>query len=116
MVYEQSSQYDKAVNMYEQALALEPTSAEIHSHLGKLHARQNRFPKAVEHFQKALQKKPSVPEPHLNLADLYLKKFNDKKEALYHLKTWIRKAPEDKRADRVRKMIDKIQRETGAME
>lgn len=113
IVYEQSAQYDKAVSMYEQALTLEPDSSEIHSNLGKLYARQNRYQKAIEHFQKALESKPSASELHLNLADLYLKKLNDKQRALYHLKTWIKKTPKDKRADKVRKMIDQIERETG---
>ena len=116
IVYERSAQYDKAVSVYEKALTLEPGSSEIHSHLGKLYVRQNRNQKAIEHFQKALENKPSVSEPHLNLADLYLKEVNDKQKALYHLKTWIRKAPKDKRAARVKEMIDQIQRETGAME
>ena len=114
ILYEQSIQYDKAISMYEQALTLEPDSSEIHSNLGKLYARQNGYQKAIDHFQKALKSKPSVSEPHLNLADLYLEKFNDKQKALYHLKTWIRKAPKDKRADKIRKMIDQIERETGS--
>jgi tetratricopeptide (TPR) repeat protein len=111
VVYEKSAQYDKAVSMYEQALALDPGSSEINSHLGKLYARQNRYQKAIEHLQKAVENKPSASEPHLNLADLYLKKLNDKQKALYHLKIWIKKAPRDKRADKVRKMIDQIEAE-----
>jgi tetratricopeptide (TPR) repeat protein len=110
-VYDQSAEFDKAVKMYEQVLVLEPGSSEIHSRLGKLHARQSRYQQAINHFQKALDSKPSYSEHHLNLADLYLNKLNDKQTALDHLKMWMRKAPGDKRADRVRKMIGQIEAE-----
>ena len=113
ILYEQTAQYDKAVSMYEQALSLEPGSADVHNNLGTLHARQNRHQQAIDHFQKALDSKPSLSEPHLNLANLYLKQLNDKQKALYHLRTWLAQAPQDKRAAKVRKTIEQLERGTG---
>ncbi len=110
IVYNQMKQYDKAVIMYERALILEPASSEIHINLGKLHAQRNRHQQAIDHFQKALDSKPSSPEPHLNLADIYLKQLNDKQKALYHLRAWLAQAPEDKRAAKIRKTIEQIER------
>jgi tetratricopeptide (TPR) repeat protein len=96
--------------MYERALILEPASSEIHNNLGKLHARQKHYQQAIEHFQKALENKPSLSESHLNLADIYLKQLNDKQKALYHLRTWLAQAPQDKRAAKIRKTIERIER------
>ena len=112
-VYKQMKQYDEAVIMYERALILEPASSEIHNNLGKLHARQNRYQQAIEHFQKALDSKPPSPEPHLNLADIYLKQLKDKQKAIYHLRAWLAQASQDKRAAKIRKTIDQLERGAG---
>ena len=73
--------------------------------------RQNLYQQAILHFTKAVELKPSLSEPHLNLANLYLEKLNDDQKALYHFKTWLRKAPRDRRAEGIRQKIEQIERE-----
>ena len=109
-IYAQTAQYDKAVRMFEHALKLDPRAAQAHNNLGRVHALQGRHQQAIDHFQKALELRPSLPDPHLDLANLYLEQLNDEQKALYHLKTWLRKSPRDRRAEGIRKKIDQIER------
>ncbi len=112
-VYTQLGQPDRSIQLLEQARRKNPFVPFVQKKLAIEYERTAQYDKAIKIYGNVLKLEPDSLDPHLNLANIYLKQLNDKQKALYHLKVWIRKAPEDKRADTVRKMIDQIEAETG---
>jgi tetratricopeptide (TPR) repeat protein len=58
---------DESRHALEKALQLNPSSADVHNHLGDLAMRQSQFLKAVEHFQDALKLVPNDRAIQANL-------------------------------------------------
>ena len=59
--------YDKAIDLYNQATKNDPTNVEYQSNLGSLHYRQGDYEQAREHYQKAVQIDPRDYFSHLYL-------------------------------------------------
>jgi tetratricopeptide (TPR) repeat protein len=56
----------EAIDCYRRALALDPTLADGHYHLGNLYLDQKRFSEAVACFDQALKARPEFPEAFFN--------------------------------------------------
>ncbi len=111
-VFEKTAQYDQAIKQYKEAINLQSASPEAHAGLARVYTQQKRYQQAIMHYQKAIEIDPDFLDPHLNLAQLYLTQLQDKQKALYHLKRWLAKASQDSRAEKIRKIIDRIERES----
>ena len=111
--FEKTAQYDQAIARYKHAINLHPASPEAYTGLGRVYQQQNLYQQAIVHYQKAIEIDSGALAPHLNLAQLYLEQFKDKQKALYYLRLWLAKTPQDDRAGRVRNMVDQIERENG---
>jgi 4-amino-4-deoxy-L-arabinose transferase-like glycosyltransferase len=67
IVLAQEGRLPEATARFEQAVAMEPNSAEIHLNLGMTYAVQNRFAEAVEHYRAALVLEPGLLHVNYNL-------------------------------------------------
>ena len=63
---------DEAIAHFEQALKIDPGSAEAHYALGDILAHRRRFDEAVAHFEQALKTKADFAEAHVGLAAVLL--------------------------------------------
>lgn len=63
--------FQEALNLCEQALALDPEAGHIYPLLGKALLGMKRLPEAVEAFEKAVQLNPEDATIHTNLGSLY---------------------------------------------
>src|SRR5207237_320844 len=66
--YYQGGQYEKAIERYKQALALNPKNGAAHYVLGMAYGRQHRFKDASDEFEKAVNIDPNNPEARYLLA------------------------------------------------
>lgn len=67
---------DEGAAHYEQALRLNPRSAETHNALGALLFRQGRLEDAIKRYAEAIRIDPSYPEPHTNMGAALATKGN----------------------------------------
>lgn len=68
----QEGKTDEAIQAFEKAVALEPSSATIHYNLGAAYERKDNPEKARVHFQEAVKLKPDFGEAYLALGNGYL--------------------------------------------
>jgi len=56
--YHKARMYDKSVETYQKAIALNSTEADLHNNLGSVYADMNKIPEAQQEFEKAAQLDP----------------------------------------------------------
>jgi tetratricopeptide (TPR) repeat protein len=64
-------QFERATQLYEQAIQLDPRSAQAHSNLGLALYMSNKYPHAITEFQKALELDPHLDHTRVLLALSY---------------------------------------------
>jgi tetratricopeptide (TPR) repeat protein len=69
--HEEDQAWTEALETYRQALALDPTNAQIHNSLGIVYEKLGQIEQAVHHYQSALQLAPDAAYVHYNLGTLY---------------------------------------------
>jgi tetratricopeptide (TPR) repeat protein len=75
--------YDSAIELYTQALRVEPNSAQLHYNLALAYSVSNIYDSAKEHYQAAVKLRPDYADAHNNLAiSLYM--LGEYKLALKH--------------------------------
>ncbi len=109
-VYSGLNQHEKAIKVLKTLLSKNPFLPDTVFRLGNVFEKTTRYDQAIGYYQKALEIDPGFLDPHLNLARLYLEELKDKQKSLYHLKRWLANAPQDSRAEKIRKTIDHIER------
>ena len=65
---------DAAVSEFQQALQLEPDSAEVHYNLGNALAKEGQTDAAISQFLESIRLKPAYPDAHNNLGNLLVQK------------------------------------------
>lgn len=100
IAYFNARQPQKATEMFEKVLELDPDNVWGHINLGVGRARQNNAAEAIAHFQRAIQLQPEAFEAHLNLGLLYSEEGEFDK-ALASLQTALRLAPAEADTERV---------------
>jgi lipoprotein NlpI len=79
VLYDNRGLYDKAVEEYEKAIAVNAAFAESHNNLGVLYDNRGLYDKAIEEYEKAIAVNPAFAEAHNNLGVLYDNRgFHDK--------------------------------------
>lgn len=86
--------YEKAVELYQQVIALVPKAPNTHLALGKAYLHLKKYPLAIASFQKALSEDPELAEAHFSLAVAY-SETGKLKEAVAQLETYLQKVPKD---------------------
>ena len=72
--YVKDKQYDRAIETYKKALAIEPKFAEADYNLGSVYEKQKKYDLAVEHYQKAIANRKDFQEARYKLAEVYNQK------------------------------------------
>jgi tetratricopeptide (TPR) repeat protein len=69
--YQENLAYEKALESYQRAAALEPDRAVVHLRIGLVLSKLGRWPDAVTAFLEAIRLDPQQSEAHLNLGFVY---------------------------------------------
>lgn len=96
LIYEQKSDYEKALDHYAEARALDPDFLDVPQNLGELFVRRGMKAEAVEYFQAAVNEAPQDPSRRLDLASAH-EKLGDLEKAAAETQKAIDLAPEDVR-------------------
>ncbi len=89
----QAGKLEAAVGYFEQALRLQPDSAEAHNDLGDALWQQGKMPEAIRHFEQALRIKPQYAEAHGNLGNALAQLGRDQ-EAIRHFEQALQINPD----------------------
>lgn len=92
VAYHQKGMYDKAVEMYKEAVLLEIEDPSIvYKNLGQVYEMTEDTVSAIRSYEEAIKLDPNYAEPHFNLSILYLNQNNEDKaneEIKLGLKIW----------------------------
>jgi tetratricopeptide (TPR) repeat protein len=106
--------YQKAVEHYLKAIALDPGYVEVYNNLGTAYLQMNDFKNAVKYWKITLMFDPNDLDLYINLALAYHEKLKDYGKAMEYYEKFIEVAPQnDKRILLVRERIDMIKKERG---
>lgn len=95
--YFKKGEYQKAIEEFEKAIALQPDFAPAYNRLGMAYAILKDFERAEENFQKVIELAPDVDQGYLNLGLLYELK-GERERAISYLKKALSLNPENKKA------------------
>jgi tetratricopeptide (TPR) repeat protein len=84
---------DEAIEHYEEALRLDPDSAEVCNNLANALAQSLRLDEAIQHYQRALRLRPDFAQTHSNLATILAAKGRTD-EAIEHYQQALRLEPD----------------------
>jgi len=88
----EAGQTQGAILEYQNALKLEPESAEVHERIGDLHRAQSRFAEALEWYRQAARLDPTRVSAAMNEARLLV--FSDPQRAAELVETALRERPD----------------------
>lgn len=95
--YFKKGEYEKAIEEFEKAIALQPDFAPAYNRLGMAYAILKDFEKAEKNFQKVIELASEVDQGYLNLGLLYELK-GDRERAISYFKKALSLNPENKKA------------------
>jgi Tfp pilus assembly protein PilF len=98
---------DEAVRALNQAIRLEPTSANAYYFLGTTYYTGGQFPKAEENLKRALQIERGMGKAELILANVYLKQ-QKREQAIACLDDYLKNNPKAADRDQVQQTRDKV--------
>ena len=88
----------------------DPFRAEKNIEIGEYYLKKKNYDAAIERFKEAIRYKPNFARPHFLLGEAYEKK-GDKAEAVNYYQKYLEILPAAEDAAKVRKRIEKLQRE-----
>ena len=106
--YYKKGNTEKAVAEFKTAIMLNPKLEEAHNSLGIIYSSQELNEDAFREFTIAVQLKPEYANAQKNLGIMYLNYKNDIKNASIHLKESIKLDPNQKRAEEIKKLVEKL--------
>ena len=110
LAYHNKEEYDKAINCYLKAIKSFPSYASCYTNLGLAYEMINRWEKAADAYKKSIQYDPKNSAPYVRLGNIYYE-LHMKKDAVDILKQLLNNLDEGEEAERVKKLINKIEAE-----
>jgi tetratricopeptide (TPR) repeat protein len=107
LAYLGKKEYDKAVENFQEALALVPDFTAAYNGLGQSYEGLNKTREAKRAYSKAIEFAPQFAEGHLNLGILQLK-TGEKKEAINSFREVIRLAPDSDLAEEAKLYLKRL--------
>jgi len=92
-IYFENGRYEEAEESFQRFLKIYPYAPEVHGLLAIVYAAQKKFDKAVTELEWEIRINPRHTLAHLNLGQIYWYEFQDRRKALFHLKTALRLDP-----------------------
>ncbi|MCK4620800.1 MAG: tetratricopeptide repeat protein [Desulfuromonadales bacterium] len=86
--------FEKAMNHFDKALAIDPYDAKVYCNIGSAFVLQEEFEPAIKPFSKALQIDPNLAKAHYNLG-FALESLERLEEAIDHYSVALEITPED---------------------
>ncbi len=75
---------EKAIDLYKQAIQLDPNRAQAFFQLGMLFMKQKKYPDAIKNFENVIKLNPELPNTYFNLGYIYaMSKNYTKAEEMY---------------------------------
>ncbi len=71
--YLSKEKYDKAIESYEKAIAINPKKDETYYNMGNAYVEQGEYDKAIESYEKAIEINPKDDESYCNMGIAYVK-------------------------------------------
>ena len=93
---------------YEEALELLPAYWQARLNLGQLLVRLEDFEEAERALSEVVRQRPQLPDSHLELGRLYAGPLADPGRARAHYNAFLRHAPDDSRAEDVRRRLAEL--------
>lgn len=107
-LYFDTEQFDRAVEVYSQALNLDPKNADVRTDRGIMFRRQGEFDKAIADFRQAAQDDPGHANSRYNLGIVLLHDKGDIKGAVAAWEDFLRVDPSGPRGENIRNQIGKL--------
>ncbi|MBL7190987.1 tetratricopeptide repeat protein [bacterium] len=80
LLYAQRGEYDKALNMFEQALSAGIKTEHVYTNIGNVYLSLKDYQKAADYYQKALDQKPSLQSVYQEMLKKAADEFRDDEE------------------------------------
>ncbi|MGD2116111.1 MAG: tetratricopeptide repeat protein, partial [Acidobacteriota bacterium] len=93
---------------YERALELAPDYWQARLNLGRLLRREGEARRAAETLEELVVRMPGLAEAHLELGHLYADSLGEPGRARAHYNAFLRRAPDDPRAEDVRRRLAEL--------
>ncbi|MCL5124048.1 MAG: tetratricopeptide repeat protein [Deltaproteobacteria bacterium] len=106
--------YEKSVNIYQNALKIDPTNPEIATDMGVAYRRLGKTDESIKFFRKALEIDPNQALAMFNLGMVLRDDKKDLQGALKVWKTFLEKAPESPHAVMIRPWVRQLEEKLGA--
>ena len=90
---------EEALHLLDQAGLRDPSSGEVHFHIGMIHFRHQRFAEAVQEFQQVLKREPDAKWILFNIGMAY-NRMGDQQKSKEALEAFLRDAPADMKQER----------------
>ncbi len=87
--------YDKAIEYYLKALALDPSYVEVYNNLAAVYLQMNDFENAVKYWKITLMFSPDELDLYINTALALEEKLKKYKEAIYYYEGFLENAPKN---------------------
>src|SRR5262249_24157615 len=100
--------YDDAINMYKNALAIRPDALNVRTDMGTAMFYLNRYDDAIATFQEVLKTDPNNAQALFNLGVAILYGKNDPKRALEYWQKLVETNPNHPQAEFVKQQIQKL--------
>jgi cytochrome c-type biogenesis protein CcmH/NrfG len=107
-LYFDSKQYQKAIDLYLRALAIDPKNPDVHTDLGIMYRAVKEYDKAIAQFREAARLDPTHRNSRFNLAVVLQYDKKDVKGAIAAWEDFLKVEPTGPRADAVRGEIQQL--------
>ncbi len=107
LAYYNMANYEKAIEMYQRSLTLDPTYSTTYFNLAYAYEAVQKWDDAIDAYLRAIQYLPNDPAAYYRLGKLYLK-LNRKTEASQVLEEFLQRAPEGPYKEEVKGILKKI--------
>ncbi len=82
-VFQGAGEYEKALDVLNQSLELNPRDAEAYMRMGEIYRGMGNYEKAAERYEEALKIRPGHPDIYINLGEIYAGKGEYEKAGEY---------------------------------
>jgi cytochrome c-type biogenesis protein CcmH/NrfG len=107
-LYFDSSQYKKAIDMYQRALKIDPNNADVRTDMAIMYRGLKDYDRAVKELGEAAARDPHHVNSRYNLGIILLHDKNDIKGAVGAWEGFLKAEPTGPRADTVRKQLEQL--------
>ena len=110
-IYTRAKEYDRAIEAYQNTIALDPNLSDAIFNLGFIHATTGRYKDAERFFARVVQLKPSYLDKALFNLALVQEKLGKKQESLVNLQAAVAVRPENQKVRAYLKQVESVSEE-----